>query len=338
MIPISLHGVLVDSATLLQIAEPRLITRDIAMVYQSPNVAASPLVAVATNTVNTPYTSLLGFGLPTTAPGKKGPTEGVPLSGEPYHYTLRAINRNKDDNDNDMPGPDYPVLLNNLLRGHRTGNLTRYFEYVMSKDGPEDNVTHYATAKFRGVNYTVGRGKSKGAAKAAAAQMWDEDTWSCLLRGADISASVQNPVVLDTRLDTDNALSFNSVNSDSILQPGTRKLEVPVSPPTVESEIIRKAAQLLAGSSGLVAVNAFSILTSSSSRDEPQTFLHVVSRSHNPPNEPGIDEAFSHSIYNNEYKKDFRHCGSAFDGALSENTVFLPFWGVEPVVICNYKT
>lgn len=53
MIPISLHGVLVDSATLLQIAEPRLITRDIAMVYQSPNVAASPLVAVATNTVNT---------------------------------------------------------------------------------------------------------------------------------------------------------------------------------------------------------------------------------------------------------------------------------------------
>ena len=41
---------------------------------------------------------------------------------------------------------DYPVLLNNLLQGHR-GNLTSHLQYVMTKDGPEDNVTHYATAK-----------------------------------------------------------------------------------------------------------------------------------------------------------------------------------------------
>jgi hypothetical protein len=44
------------------------------------------------------------------------------------------------------------------------------------------------------------------------------------MRGVDTSASVQNPVVLDTRLDIDNASSFNSVNSDSIPQHGTRKV------------------------------------------------------------------------------------------------------------------
>ena len=42
---------------------------------------------------------------------------------------------------------DYPVLLNNLLQGHRTGNLTADFHYVMTKDGLDDHVTHYATAK-----------------------------------------------------------------------------------------------------------------------------------------------------------------------------------------------
>ncbi|KAN0126569.1 hypothetical protein V8E52_000209 [Russula decolorans] len=74
-----------------------------------------------------------------------------------------------------MPAPDYPVLLNNLLQGHRTGNLTSHFEYAMTKEGPDDNVTHFATAKFRGVTCAVGRGKSKGAAKAAAAQVVYED-------------------------------------------------------------------------------------------------------------------------------------------------------------------
>ena len=42
---------------------------------------------------------------------------------------------------------DYPVLLNNLLQGHRTGNLTSHFQYVMTREGPDDNVTHIATAK-----------------------------------------------------------------------------------------------------------------------------------------------------------------------------------------------
>lgn len=42
---------------------------------------------------------------------------------------------------------DYPNLLNNLLQGHRTGNLTSDFQYVMTKQGPDDNVTHFATAK-----------------------------------------------------------------------------------------------------------------------------------------------------------------------------------------------
>ncbi|KAI0273146.1 hypothetical protein BGY98DRAFT_1099507 [Russula aff. rugulosa BPL654] len=73
------------------------------------------------------------------------------------------------------PPPDYPVLLNNLLQGHRTGNLTAHFQYVMTREGPDDNVTHIATAKFRGEAYAVGRGKSKGAAKAAVAQLVYED-------------------------------------------------------------------------------------------------------------------------------------------------------------------
>lgn len=44
---------------------------------------------------------------------------------------------------------DYPVLLNNLLQGHRTGNLTPHFQYAMTKEGPDDNVTHFATAKCK---------------------------------------------------------------------------------------------------------------------------------------------------------------------------------------------
>ncbi|KAF8484443.1 hypothetical protein DFH94DRAFT_688868 [Russula ochroleuca] len=90
------------------------------------------------------------------------------------HYKLFNHNNNSDDDD-DMPGPDYPVLLNNLLQRHATGNLAGQFRYVMSTDGPEDNITHIATANFRGVTYAVGSGKSKGAAKAAAAQVVYED-------------------------------------------------------------------------------------------------------------------------------------------------------------------
>jgi len=44
-------------------------------------------------------------------------------------------------------GPDYPILLNNLFQGHRTANLTPHFQYVMTVEGLDDNVTHFATAK-----------------------------------------------------------------------------------------------------------------------------------------------------------------------------------------------
>ena len=46
-----------------------------------------------------------------------------------------------------MAPPDYPVLLNNLLQGHPTGNLSSHFQYDMTREGIEDNVTHIATAK-----------------------------------------------------------------------------------------------------------------------------------------------------------------------------------------------
>ena len=46
-----------------------------------------------------------------------------------------------------MTTPDYPVLLNNLLQGHPTGNLTPHFQYDMTREGREDNVIHIATAK-----------------------------------------------------------------------------------------------------------------------------------------------------------------------------------------------
>jgi hypothetical protein len=42
---------------------------------------------------------------------------------------------------------DYPVLLNNLLQGHRTGNLTAHFGYVMTREGAEDKVTFIAAAQ-----------------------------------------------------------------------------------------------------------------------------------------------------------------------------------------------
>ena len=38
---------------------------------------------------------------------------------------------------------DYPVLLNNLLQSHRA---SEHFKYDMTKEGPEDDVTHIATA------------------------------------------------------------------------------------------------------------------------------------------------------------------------------------------------
>jgi len=66
--------------------------------------------------------------------------------------------------------PDYAVELNNLLQGHPTGNLTKYFQYVMSREGRDDAPVHIATAMFRDVEYAVGRGVNKGAAKRDAAR------------------------------------------------------------------------------------------------------------------------------------------------------------------------
>jgi hypothetical protein len=42
---------------------------------------------------------------------------------------------------------DYPILLNTFLQGYPAGNLTPHFQYVMTREGPEDVVTHTATAK-----------------------------------------------------------------------------------------------------------------------------------------------------------------------------------------------
>ena len=42
--------------------------------------------------------------------------------------------------------PDYPVLLNNLLQGHLSGNLASHLLYLMSSEGPDDNITYSATA------------------------------------------------------------------------------------------------------------------------------------------------------------------------------------------------
>jgi hypothetical protein len=42
---------------------------------------------------------------------------------------------------------NYAVVLNNLLQGHETGNLTPYFQYVMTREGRDDAPTHIATAK-----------------------------------------------------------------------------------------------------------------------------------------------------------------------------------------------
>ena len=59
------------------------------------------------------------------------------LTGHPV-----AVSRQKQSGE-----LDYPVLLNNLLQGHRNGNLTPHFQYVMTGEGLDGNVTHFATAK-----------------------------------------------------------------------------------------------------------------------------------------------------------------------------------------------
>ncbi|KAH9983205.1 hypothetical protein BJV74DRAFT_886994 [Russula compacta] len=73
------------------------------------------------------------------------------------------------DNDNAVE-KDPAVALNNFLQEHPTGNLTPFFKYDMTTEGPPNQITHIATAKFRGVTYAVKRATAKGVAKRDAAK------------------------------------------------------------------------------------------------------------------------------------------------------------------------
>ncbi|KAI0306885.1 hypothetical protein B0F90DRAFT_1665253 [Multifurca ochricompacta] len=65
---------------------------------------------------------------------------------------------------------DYVVALNNFLQEHPAGNLSPFFRWLMTQEGPNHQVVHIATAVFRGVAVGEGRGTSKGRAKNAAAK------------------------------------------------------------------------------------------------------------------------------------------------------------------------
>ncbi|KAH9960446.1 hypothetical protein BC827DRAFT_1376708 [Russula dissimulans] len=65
---------------------------------------------------------------------------------------------------------DYAVELNNFLQGHPTGDLTPFFHYALTKDGPNDSVIHAARVIFRGNSYGEGRGRKIGIAKREAAR------------------------------------------------------------------------------------------------------------------------------------------------------------------------
>ncbi|KAN0126568.1 hypothetical protein V8E52_000208 [Russula decolorans] len=69
-----------------------------------------------------------------------------------------------------MSEPDYPVLLNNLLQQHPSGNMSPYLRYTFAQEGPDGDATHLATAMFRDQGYGVGKGRSKGVARSNAAK------------------------------------------------------------------------------------------------------------------------------------------------------------------------
>ncbi|KAH9972995.1 hypothetical protein BGW80DRAFT_1310943 [Lactifluus volemus] len=64
---------------------------------------------------------------------------------------------------------DAATDLNNYLQNHPLGNLTIHFNWVMTREGPDNSVVHIATAMYRGTAVGQGRGVSKGAAKRVAA-------------------------------------------------------------------------------------------------------------------------------------------------------------------------
>lgn len=69
-----------------------------------------------------------------------------------------------------MPEPDYPMLLNNLLQQHPSGNLSPHFYWAFAQEGPDGDATHIATAKFRNKGYGVGSGRNKSDARWIAAK------------------------------------------------------------------------------------------------------------------------------------------------------------------------
>ncbi|KAI9443882.1 hypothetical protein H4582DRAFT_2071400 [Lactarius indigo] len=69
-----------------------------------------------------------------------------------------------------MSRPVDPVRdLNNYLQGHPMGNLTPLLSWETTQEGPQNQVKHYATAKFQGQSIGHGHGQYKNGAKAMAA-------------------------------------------------------------------------------------------------------------------------------------------------------------------------
>ncbi|KAH9960448.1 hypothetical protein BC827DRAFT_1155781 [Russula dissimulans] len=56
------------------------------------------------------------------------------------------------------------------LNSHPTGNLTPFFHYALTREGPDDKVIHTARVMFRGTCYGEGRGRRIGLAKSQAAR------------------------------------------------------------------------------------------------------------------------------------------------------------------------
>jgi len=69
-----------------------------------------------------------------------------------------------------MSEPDYPMMLNNKLQGHPSGNMTSFLRYKFEQEGPDHSAIHTATAVFCDLDYGVGRGTSRAKAKKAAAK------------------------------------------------------------------------------------------------------------------------------------------------------------------------
>ncbi|KAF8502823.1 hypothetical protein F5888DRAFT_1631905 [Russula emetica] len=88
-----------------------------------------------------------------------------------HHVTQVRLNRFVPE----INRENYRFLLHNMLQEHPAGDLTHNLDWIMVQEGPGYNLTHIAAANsdlhvVRGVDYGVGRGGSKRAAKEAAAR------------------------------------------------------------------------------------------------------------------------------------------------------------------------